>query len=79
MENVRGKIIDIFKELKPELDIEKATDLIEGGFLDSFDVIEFVSEVGEVLNIDFPVEEIVPENFYSLDTIEKIIKKLMEE
>ncbi|WP_026514163.1 phosphopantetheine-binding protein [Butyrivibrio sp. LB2008] len=79
MENVRGKIIDIFKELKPELDIEKSTDLIEGGLLDSFDVIEFVSEVGDVFDIDFPVEEIIPENFYSLDTIEKIIKKVMEE
>lgn len=78
MSNVRESIVKVFKELKPELDLENTKDLIDGGFLDSFDVIEFVSEIGEVLNMDFPVEEIIPENFYSLETIEKIINKVME-
>ncbi len=78
MSELRKKVIEIFKEVKPELDIENAENLIDGGFLDSFDVIEFVSEVGDALQIDFPVEMIIPENFYSLDTIEKTLNKVME-
>ena len=76
MDELREKIVEIFKEMKPDLDIENTTNLIDGGFLDSFDVIEFVSEAWDAFNIDFPVSELVPENFSSASKILETINKV---
>ncbi len=66
------EILKILREIKPGVDFEGRTDLVSGGILDSFDIISLVSELNEVLDIEIPVEEIVPENFESAEAIKKL-------
>ena len=78
MSEVMLKILEVMKEIKPEMDFEGKTSLVDDGLFDSFEVIQFIAEITDVLDVDIPVEAIVPENFNSLESIEKLITSLME-
>ena len=60
-------------------DIEKVdenTDLIEEGFLDSFDIVSLVLELNDAFGIKIEVAELLPENFSNINDIEKLVKSL---
>lgn len=78
MSEVREQIIEALKAVRPDVDFEKETAKTGEGLLDSFEVIQFVSEIGERMKLDIPVEEIVPENFNSLEAMENLIQSLLE-
>lgn len=73
------EILRALEEIKPGFDFEGYTNLADDGILDSFDIIQLVSELDRVLDIDIPVEAIIPENFNSLEAIEKLIKIQLED
>lgn len=70
------KILEVLQEVKPGFEFEGRTDLASSGDLDSFDVISIVAELNEALDIDIPVEAIVPENFDSLEALKKLVDSL---
>ena len=47
--------------------------------LDSFDIISIVSEINDTFDISINVNDLLPENFNSVDAILALIKKLQEE
>lgn len=73
------KIIEIMQGIKPGFEFEGRTDLIDSGDFDSFDIIQLVSELNTAFDIDVPVEEIVPENFNSLEAVCQLVNRLLEE
>lgn len=73
------RILELMKEIKPGFVFEGRTDLVDSGDFDSFDVISLVSEMNTEFDIDVPVEEIIPENFNSLEAIERLVKGLLED
>lgn len=73
------KLLSILEGIKPDVDFEGKTGLIENGDLDSFDIISLVSELNDEFEIDIPVEAIVPENFDSVETIMQLVNSLVEE
>ena len=70
------EILKVLQEVKPGIQFEGRTDLVSSGDLDSFDIISLVSELNDSLDIDIPVEAIVPENFDSLEAIQKLVDSL---
>ena len=78
MSEIRETIMKVLKEVKPDFDFEGKVNLVDEGLFDSFEVIQFVADINDELDIDIPVHEIVPENFNSLDAIEKLINSLLE-
>ncbi|MDD6878712.1 MAG: phosphopantetheine-binding protein [bacterium] len=70
------ELIEILKEIKPEVDFEKEKNLISDGILDSFDIVTLVSEINDKFDIEFPVTEVVPENFENVDALYKTIQEL---
>lgn len=73
------EILNILQEIKPGFDFAGQTNWVDSGSLDSFDVIQIVAELNETLDIDIPVEAIIPENFNSLDAVEKLVRSLLED
>ena len=59
--------------------IENETALIDKEMLDSFDIISIVSEINEAFDISINVNDLLPENFNSVDAILALIAKLQEE
>ena len=70
------EIIRILKDVRPDLDFRTQTGLIENGLLDSLDIVSLVSEFDSAFGIEIPVEEITPENFNSVEAMEKLIDRL---
>lgn len=72
---MREKIIAILSELRPEFDFTEEVDFIEEGMLDSFDVVNLVTELDSTFGISIDGVDILPENFASIESIEKLLKK----
>ena len=72
-------LIAILNELKPDVDFEKEEALIDDEILSSFDVVTLVAKINDEFDIDFPVSEIVPENFNSAKALYAVIEKLQNE
>lgn len=66
------KLIDILKDLRPDIDIESQS-LVDDGVLDSFDIVTLVGELVDAFSIEIGVEDIIPENFNSVDAIMALI------
>ena len=76
---MREEILRILKECKPDIQAENREDLVDGGELDSLDIVNIVAEMEASFDVSIPVEEIVPEHFNSVAAMEKMITRLQEE
>lgn len=61
--------------MRPEYDFSTSQDFISDGMLDSFDVVTLVSELEENFSIAIDGEDIIPENFSSVDRIANLVEK----
>lgn len=68
------KLIDILKDLRPDIDV-KSQSLVDDGILDSFDIVTLVGELVDAFSIEIGVEDIIPENFNSVDAIMSLINR----
>ena len=72
------KLIRILTELKPDIDYETEDALIDGGILDSFDIVTLVAEIDDVFGVQIPAEKLTPENFNSAKTLYALVRRLAE-
>ena len=73
------KIIEILKNVHPEVDYTTQTGLIDGRIFDSFDVVTVVGELMDEFDIEITAEHMIPENFNSAAAIYELVKRLEEE
>ncbi len=71
---MRETILEILKEINPDIDYEKETALIDGELLDSFSVIRLITELMEAFSVDIDADDLEPENLNSLDAICQLVK-----
>ena len=72
-------LLDILRELHPEVDFETCDTLIDDKILDSFDIISIITSVNSEYDVAIPAEEIVPENFNSAEALYDLIERLQDE
>lgn len=72
---MKAKIVKILTDIRPEFDFTDGIDFIEEGMLDSFDVINLVQSLDTEFGISIDGIDIMPENFSTLESIEKLIQK----
>ncbi|HIY06609.1 MAG TPA: acyl carrier protein [Candidatus Evtepia faecigallinarum] len=73
------QLLEILREIQPNVDYDHCDTLIDGHFLDSLDILALVAEVEEVFDIIIPTVEIVPENFNSAARLWDLIQRLRED
>ncbi len=73
------ELMNLLTALKPEIDFERETELIDDGFLESFDVITLIAEIEDQFGIEVPAEEIMPENFNSAKDMWRLLEQLKGE
>lgn len=73
------KLIEILKELQPEVDYETCENLVDGRYLDSLTILSLISEIEDEFDVVIPTVEIIPANFNSAKKIWELIQKLEEE
>ncbi|MCR4754439.1 MAG: acyl carrier protein [Lachnospiraceae bacterium] len=70
------ELIRILEEVRPDLDFETEKSLIDGGILDSFDIITIVGEFNDAFDIEINVADLLPENFNSAEAMWELVTKL---
>lgn len=73
---MKEKVLAVLKSVKSDVDYENETEMVDGGILDSFDIIGIVSELNDAFDIDISFDEIEPENFNTLDAIVSLVESL---
>lgn len=72
------RLLAILKDIRPDVDFENETELIDNGILDSFDVVSIISEIDDVFDVQIRINELDPENFNSAENIFNLITKLKD-
>ena len=70
------KLIAILKNINANIDWAAETSLIDGGIIDSFDMIALVGELNDAFSVSVELEHLEPENFNSVDAIAALLKSL---
>ena len=72
--NMREKVLAVCTRVNEKVDYTR-TDLIDGGYIDSVTLVEIASELMDEFDIEIPYEEIMPENFNSIDAMTALVEK----
>lgn len=70
------KLLEILKGIRPDVDFENETSLIDDGILDSFDVVSIISELDDNFGVQIRINELDPENFNSMESIWNLVQRL---
>lgn len=72
---MKQKILDILFSIAPEKEFNLSTNFLEDGLLDSFDVVLITGAIEECFEVSISGDEITPENFSSIDSLEALISR----
>lgn len=73
------ELLEILRDLHPEVDFDTCETLIDDKILDSFDIVSIIAEVNDQFDVTISAEKIVPENFNSAKAIYALIQELEDE
>ncbi len=73
---MREQVIDILQCIHSGVDYETHTALVDSRVLDSLSIIALVSELNIAFSIEIDVQDLVPENLNSVDSILNLINSL---
>ncbi len=71
---MKEKLLNILTEACPEVDFENETALIDDGLLESLDIVMIVTEVMQEFGVELTVDDLLPENFNSVDALLALIE-----
>lgn len=73
------KLLKILAGIRPDVDFENETALIDDGILDSFDVVSIISALDDEFDVQVRISELDPDNFNSVQAIWALIQSLKSE
>ena len=71
-----NELIEKLKEIRSDVDFEHETQLVDGGFLASFDIIQIVTMISDEYDVKVPISELKPVNFNSAEALYAMIQRL---
>ena len=75
---MKQEVLEILKGIRRDIDFENETKLIDDSLLESLDIVAIVGEFNEEFDVEISVEDLVPENFNTVDTMVELITKAQE-
>ena len=73
------QLLDMLRDMHPDIDFKTAEGLIDRKVLTSFDVVSIVAELSETYDVELGAVDIVPENFNSAQALFALIQRPEEE
>ena len=70
------KLLKILAGVRPDVDFENETALIDDGILDSFDVVSIISALDDEFDVQVRITELDPDNFNSAQAIWDLVQSL---
>ncbi len=74
--NMVDKILELLSEEYPDIDFESSDTLVDDGVLDSLTITGIIAALSMEFDITIPYEEIVEENFNSVEGLAAMVERL---
>lgn len=74
--NTKETVLNILNDIKPTINLERVKDIIDGGYLDSLELMSLITALMETFGFELDVEWITPDNFNSVDAITALVERL---
>lgn len=75
---MRETVLEILKDIRPDIEYEGNEALIDNDELESLDIVALVGELCDEFDVEITVEHLVPENFNSVDAMVNLIESLQD-
>lgn len=75
---MREQVLEILTEIRGDIDFENEKKLIDDNILASLDIVAIVGEFNEEFDVEISVEDLIPENFNSVDAMVELITNVQE-
>lgn len=75
---MKDRIRELLYEIRPDVEFDESTNFWEDGLLDSLDLMQFIDAVEQEYDIEIDLEYIKGFRFCSYESIEGIIKEVLE-
>lgn len=78
---IKEQILEILNNIVPEIDNdewESNKELVHSGVLNSLSIVMLIGELSDAFDIEISPQEIIYENFDSLDGLVKMVEKLSD-
>ena len=75
---MRDTVLEILQDIRGDIDFENETALIDDDLLESLDIVAIVGEFNEEFDVEISVEDLLPENFNSVDAMVELITRAQE-
>ncbi len=73
---MRDDILEILNEVRPDVDFEAEDQLVDAAILTSLDIVAIVSEFNDEFDVDISPDDLLPENFNSVDAMVELISNI---
>jgi acyl carrier protein len=73
------ELMRLLSELRSDVNFAEEDHLFTNRVLDSFDIVTLIGELNASFNIAISVEDLVPENFDSVEAMWKLITRLQDD
>ena len=68
------KIWHLLREINEEIPNKATAELLNGGYIDSFAIVNIVEALEEEFEIELEAEDIIPENFNTISAIANVVR-----
>ena len=75
---MREEVMEILTGIRGDIDFEHETKLIDDQLLASLDIVAIVGEFNDTFDVEISVEDLIPENFNSVDAMVALIESAQE-
>lgn len=73
---LEAKILELLSDEYPEVDFESSDALVDDGILDSLTITGIIATLTMEFGIVIPYEEIIEDNFNSIEGLAQMVEKL---
>ena len=73
------KLLEILRDLHPDVDYENEEHLIDDAILDSLDIVSLIAEISDTFDVTITAKDIIPDNFNSVKAMYELIERLENE
>jgi acyl carrier protein len=73
------QLMELLEGIRPDIDFANEKSLVTDRLLESFDIINLVSEIDDEFDVKIKPADLVPENFDSVEAMWALIQRLQDE
>lgn len=73
---MKEQVLKVLRDECPDIDFTASDKLVSGGILDSITITTIIAALTMEFGVTIPYEEVVEENFDSLEAIVRLVEKL---